>query len=42
MVKLLLEGGAYVDDYDHLDIAAEGVSIGSGSSGGNNNNNSSR
>lgn len=35
VVKLLLESGAYVDDYDHLAVAAEAVSNG-------NNNNSCR
>lgn len=32
VVKLLLESGAYVDDFDHLAVAAEAVS------NGNNNN----
>lgn len=32
VVKLLLESGAYVDDYDHLAVAADAVS------NGNNNN----
>ena len=35
VVKLLLESEAYVDDYDHLAVAAESVSNG-------NNNNSCR
>lgn len=35
VVKLLLESGAYVDDYDHLAVAADAVSNG-------NNNNSCR
>jgi len=35
VVKLLLESGAFVDDYDHLAVAAEAVSNG-------NNNNSCR
>lgn len=35
VVKLLLESGAYVDDYDHLAVVADAVSNG-------NNNNSCR
>lgn len=35
MAKLLLESGAFVDDYDHLTVTAESVSSG-------NNNNSCR